>query len=48
MAGIKDFAALQSLRDQLKREQEARAVAEAPRERVRVALRRACPRRSQP
>ena len=31
MAGIKDFAALQSLRDQLKQEQEARAVAEAKR-----------------
>lgn len=31
MAGIKDFAALQALRDQLKREQEARAAAEAKR-----------------
>ena len=29
MAGIKDFAALQALRDQLKREQEARAAADA-------------------
>ena len=31
MAGIKDFAALQALRDQLKQEQEARAAAEARR-----------------
>ena len=31
MAGIKDFAALQALRDQLKREQETRAAAEAKR-----------------
>jgi DNA-nicking Smr family endonuclease len=31
MAGIKDFAALQALRDQLKREQEARLLAEAKR-----------------
>jgi DNA-nicking Smr family endonuclease len=31
MAGIKDFAALQALRDQLKREQEARAVEDARR-----------------
>ena len=31
MAGIKDFAALQALRDQLKQEQEARAAAEAKR-----------------
>jgi DNA-nicking Smr family endonuclease len=31
MAGIKDFAALQALRDQLKREQEARVLAEAKR-----------------
>ncbi len=42
MAGIKDFAALQSLRDQLKREQEARAVAEARRrEQEALALREA-------
>jgi len=31
MAGIKDFAALQALRDQLKQEQKARALAEAKR-----------------
>jgi DNA-nicking Smr family endonuclease len=42
MAGIKDFAALQSLRDQLKREQEARAAAEnRRREQEALALREA-------
>jgi DNA-nicking Smr family endonuclease len=42
MAGIKDFAALQALRDQLKQEQEARAAAEARRrEREALALREA-------
>lgn len=42
MAGIKDFAALQALRDQLKREQEARAAAEVERrEQEAVALREA-------
>jgi DNA-nicking Smr family endonuclease len=42
MAGIKDFAALQALRDQLKQEQEARAAAEARRrEQEALALREA-------
>ena len=42
MAGIKDFAALQALRDQLKREQEARALADARRrEQEALALREA-------
>ena len=42
MAGIKDFAALQSLRDQLKQEQEARAAAESQRrEQEALALREA-------
>jgi DNA-nicking Smr family endonuclease len=42
MAGIKDFAALQALRDQLKQEQEARAAAEArQREQEAKALREA-------
>lgn len=42
MAGIKDFAALQALRDQLKQEQEARALADARRrEQEALALREA-------
>ncbi|MET0962024.1 MAG: Smr/MutS family protein [Noviherbaspirillum sp.] len=42
MAGIKEFAALQALRDQLKRDQEARALADARRrEQEAVALREA-------
>jgi DNA-nicking Smr family endonuclease len=42
MAGIKEFAALQALRDQLKQEQEARAAAEARRrEQEALALREA-------
>lgn len=42
MAGIKDFAALQALRDQLKKDQEARAAAEArQREQEALALREA-------
>ena len=42
MAGIKDFAALQALRDQLKQEQEARAAAESRRrEQEALALREA-------
>jgi DNA-nicking Smr family endonuclease len=42
MAGIKDFAALQALRDQLKQEQEARAAAESQRrEQEALALREA-------
>ena len=42
MAGIKDFAALQALRDQLKKDQEARAAAETRRrEQEAIALREA-------